>query len=105
MNLSVYIYYASAMQEQLGIRDDISKAVYKEIYHTARASQDKGTIADKDDLAQLKSQQEYITNVCYNRAYKIVKSKVESAQEILSSCKKIISRRMTEAQLTNIGGN
>ena len=27
MNLSVLIYYASAMQEQLGIKDDISRAI------------------------------------------------------------------------------
>ena len=27
MNLSVYIYYASGMQEQLGIKDDIARAI------------------------------------------------------------------------------
>jgi hypothetical protein len=48
LNLSTYIYFAGGMCEQLGIRDDISKAVYKECYHTARASQEKGTVADKD---------------------------------------------------------
>lgn len=105
MNLSVYIYYASGMQEQLGIKDDIAKAVYKEIYHSARESIDKGTIADKDSLAELASQQEYLTSVCYKRSYSIVKAKVSAAQEILSSVKKIISRRMSEQELTRIGGN
>lgn len=105
MNLSVYIYYASGMQEQLGIKDDIAKAVYKEMYHSARESIDKGTIADKDSLAELASQQEYLTSVCYKRAYSIVKAKVSAAQEILSSVKKIISRRMSEQELTRIGGN
>lgn len=105
MNLSVYIYYASGMQEQLGIKDDIAKAVYKEMYHSARESIGKGTIADKDSLAELASQQEYLTSVCYKRAYSIVKAKVSAAQEILSSVKKIISRRMSEQELTRIGGN
>lgn len=105
MNLSVYIYYASGMQEQLGIKDDIAKAVYKEMYHSARDSIDKGTVADKDSLAELASQQEYLTSVCYKRAYSIVKAKVSAAQEILSSVKKIISRRMSEQELTRIGGN
>lgn len=105
MNLSVYIYYASGMQEQLGIKDDIAKAVYKEMYHSARDSVDKGTVADKDSLAELASQQEYLTSVCYKRAYSIVKAKVSAAQEILSSVKKIISRRMSEQELTRIGGN
>lgn len=104
LNLSVYLYYAGSMQEQLGIRDDISKALYKEIYNSYRQSQEKGTVADKDALAELASQHEYLTSVCYKRAYSVMKAKVLAAQELLSSCKKIISRRMAEAELTRIGG-
>lgn len=104
LNLSVYIYYASGMQEQLGIKDDIAKAIYKEMYHGTRASVDKGTVSDKDSIAELRSQQEYLTSVCYKRAYGEVKAKVAAAQEILSSVKKIISRRMSEYELTRIGG-
>ena len=102
MNLSTLIYFAGGMCEELGIRDDISKSVYKEVYHTARAAQESGTVADKDSLAELYSQQEQITNICYNRAYKIMKSKVENAQELLGSCKKVLSRRMSEFELTHI---
>ena len=105
LNLSTFIYWASGSVEQLGIRDDISKAVYKEIYHTKRNELSSGTVADKDSLAELGSQQEYLTNVCYSRAYKIVKAKVASAQELLSSCKKVLSHRMQEMELTNLGGN
>ena len=92
------------MTEQLGIRDDIAKAVYKEMYHTARASQDKGTVADKDSLAELASQEQYIVSSAYSRAYKTLKSKVENAQELLGSVKKVLSRRMAEYELTRIGG-
>lgn len=102
MNLSTLIYFAGGMCEQLGIRDDISRAVYKEVYHTARSSQETGTVADKDSLAELYSQQEQITNICYNRAYKIMKAKVENAQELLGSCKKVLSRRMSEYELTHM---
>lgn len=105
LNLSTYIYFAGGMCEQLGIRDDIAKAVYKEMYHTARASQDKGTIADKDSLAELASQQEYIVSASYTRAYKTLKSKVDNAQELLSSVKKVLSRRIQEMELTRIGGS
>ena len=103
MNLSTLIYYASCMCEYLGIRDDISKALYKEIYNTARDT-GRGTVADKNSLAELESQQEQLTNICYARAYKVMKAKVESAQELLTSCKKIISRRISEMELTRIGG-
>lgn len=105
LNLSTYIYFAGGMVENLGIRDDISKAVYKEMYHSSRATIDKGTVADKDSLAELSSQQEYIINVCYNRAWKTMKAKVEAAQELLSSCKKVLTRRMSEYNLTHMTNN
>ena len=104
MNLSTYIYFASGMCEQLGIRDDIAKAVYNEAYNNARDNQ-KGTVQDKNALAELEVQQEKIISVCYSRCYKIVKAKVESAQELLSSVKKVLSRRMQEMDLTKITPN
>jgi hypothetical protein len=102
MNLSTLIYFAGGMCEQLGIRDDISKSVYKEVYHTTRSELSEGTISDKDSIAELKSQTEQVTNICYSRAYKIMKSKVENAQELLGSCKKVLSRRVAEFELTHI---
>ena len=104
LNLSTYIYFAGGMCEQLGIRDDISRAVYKEMYNTHREGLSHGTVADKDSSAELASQQELITNICYSRAYKTLKSKVENAQELLSSCKKVLTHRIQEEELTRIGG-
>ena len=106
MNLSTYIYFAGGMTEYLGIRDDIAKAVYKEMYNTSRNSLTKGTVADKDSLAALQCQEEAIISAAYTRSYKIMKSKIESAQELLQSCKKVLSRRMQETELTMMqGGN
>ena len=105
LNLSTYIYFAGGMCEQLGIRDDISKAIWKEMYNTARDENAKGTVADKNTQAELQSQHEQLVNVCYSRAYKTMKSKVDSAQELLSSCKKVLSHRMQEEQLTHIMSN
>ena len=102
LNLSTYIYFAGGMCEQLGIRDDIAKAIYKEMYHTARSSQDKGTVADKDSLAELASQEQQIVSSSYNRAYKTMKAKVENAQELLSSVKKVLTRRMSEQELSRM---
>ena len=101
LNLSSLIYFASGMCENLGIRDDISKAVWKESYNNARDEQ-RGTIADKNAQAELQSQQEQLTNICFNRAYKTMKAKVDAAQELLGSCKKVLSHRMQEEQLTHL---
>ena len=105
MNLSTRIYFAGGLCERLGIRDDIAKAVYKESYHSNRAVIEKGTVADKDSLAELRSQQEAIISAAFTRSYKIMKSKIENAQELLQSCKKVLSRRMQELELTKIGGS
>ena len=104
LNLSTYIYFASGMTEGLGIRDDIAKAVYKEMYNTQRDSIDKGTVADKNSLAELASQEEALVSAAYTRAYKIMKAKVENAQELLGSCKKVLSHRITEEEMTNFNG-
>ena len=104
LNLSTLIYFAGGMCEYLGIKDDISKALYKEMYHESRAKLERGTVADKDSLAELASQKESLVNVCYNRAFKLMKSKVENSQELLSSCKKVLSRRMQEYTLTQQTG-
>ena len=105
LNLSTYIYFAGGMCEQLGIRDDIAKAVYKEMYHTKRSELSSGTVADKDSLAELASQAESVTSFTYARAYKTMKAKVENAQELLSSVKKVLSHRIQEQELTRIGGS
>lgn len=104
LNLSTQIYFASGMCEQLGVRDDISRAVYKETYNNSHSGA-TGTIADKNSTAELASQQEQLVNICYARAYKILKAKVDSAQELLSSCKKVLSKRMQEWELTRMSSN
>lgn len=92
LNLSTQIYFASGACEQLGIRDDMSKEVYKEVFNTFR-DEVTGTIADKDAYAELNAQKEQIINIAYARAYKILKSKIDNAQEMLNSCKKVLTRR------------
>lgn len=105
LNLSAYLYFAGGLCEQLGIRDDIAKAMYKETYHSVRSGVEGGTVADKDSIAALNSQDELIISSAYTRAYKTLKSKIENGQELLQSVKKVISRRMQERDLTRIGGS
>lgn len=104
LNLSTLIYFANGMCEQLGIRESIAKAIYKEKYNTSRDNLTKGTVQDKNTLAELEATQEQLVSIVYSSAYKTVKNKIDAAQELLSSCKKSISRRMQEQQLTNMVG-
>lgn len=105
MSLSTLIYYTSVGCEQLGIRNDIANSTYKEAFNIARNEIDKGTVADKNVQAELQARQERIVAIIYEKSYKILKAKTESAQELLSSAKKVLSSRMSANTLDNIQVN
>ena len=105
LNLSTLIYFTSVGCEQMGIRDDLSRAAYKEAYNVARSLLDKGTVADKNVQAEIDAQAEHVVNIVYSKAYKILKAKVESAQEVLASVKKVMSRRTTEMEMSRMSVN
>ena len=105
LNLSTLIYFTSVGAEQMGIRDDLSHSAYKEAYNVARSLQKSGTVADKNTQAELDATAERVVNIVYSKAYKILKAKVESAQEVLSSVKKVMSRRISEFELSRMSVN
>jgi len=95
LNLPALLYFVSSEQETLGIKDDVSKALQKEVFNRVREKA-QGTVADKDTAAELAAQYETIVNIVYNRAYKKVKLRVEAAYEMLNSVKKVMTRRIAE---------
>lgn len=99
LNLSSLLYFVSAAQENIGIKEDVSRAIQKEIYNRVREKA-QGTVADKDMAAELQSQNETLTTVIYNRAYKKVKLRAEAASEMVNSVKKIITRRIAEYEMS-----
>lgn len=101
LNLPVLLYFCGEAQENLGIKTDVAKSIKQEKYNEIYR-QVKGTIADKTAASELEAQSEAITHIIYDRAYKIVKEKMNAAYELLSSCKKVISRRMAEYELGNV---
>lgn len=101
LELPAILYYASEGVEKLGIKEDVARAIRKEIYNSAH-KEAGGTIADKQAEAEIASQQEYIVQVAYERAYKIIRAKIDAGYELLSSVKKVISSRITGMELSNI---
>lgn len=101
LEISTLLYYLGQSQEYIGLRYDISKAVYKEkyaeIYETAI-----GTIADKTAYTENEVNYEFIEQSINERAYKRIKVKIENAVELLQSIKKILSRRIAEYELTKV---
>lgn len=99
LKLPVLIYFAGEAQEALGIKEDVAKALKQELYNEIYEIS-SGTIADKTAAAELATQDEYIVQVTYSRAYKKIKLRMEAANETLQSIKKVISRRMVEYEIS-----
>lgn len=99
LNLPSLLYFVSEAQESLGIKEDVSNAIRNEIYNQVR-EKSTGTVADKDTAAELATQAEAIVVIAYKRAYRKVKLRVEAAYEMLSSVKKVLTRRIAEYGLT-----
>ena len=78
LNLPVLLFFCGEAQENLGIKADVSTAVRQEVYNEAYRNIEKGTINYKCSEAELVSQAETITNIVYERAYKIVKEKMNA---------------------------
>ena len=103
LNLSSLLYLVSDAQENLGIKEDVSRAIQKEVYNRVREKA-QGTVADKDTAAELQCQEEAITTIVYARAYKKVKLRVEAAAEMVNSVKKVMTRRVAEYEISQGDG-
>lgn len=99
MRLPCQLYFTSDAMESLGLKEDISRAAEKEVFNLAR-SKIEGTVSDKDSAGQLASQYEAITTTVMSRAYKKVKARTEVGLELLSSIKKVITRRISSFEIT-----
>lgn len=106
LELSNALYFIGSRLESMGIKDDLSKLAAKQVYNEAYldapvdAKGKKPTVAELTAIAEDSSRYETIMNNIYSRAYRQIKYKVDAAYEMLASLRKVISKRMQEAQLT-----
>ena len=91
--LAACLYFAGEGVETIGVKQDVAKAYKMEKYNNVYDNAE-GTINDKSAIAELKSQEEYLIHSIYTRAYKKATQKLDSGYEMLSSIKKVISRRL-----------
>ena len=101
LKLPSYLYFIGEAQEKFGIKEDIAKSVNMELYNEVHR-RTPGTIADKQAASESATIEEDIVYRAYQRSYKRIKQKLEAAYELLSSIKKVISRRMGETELSNV---
>lgn len=107
LELSNCLYFIGEKLEYVGIKMDVSRAAQKEVYNNAYLDNDIEKFDDsgkkikptKDAniaVAEEKSKYENIVTSIYERTYKVIKFKIDAGYEMLSTLKKILSRRITE---------
>ena len=94
------LYFVNEGQEAVGIKQDIAEMTKKANYNIAREKAN-GTIADKNTTAEGQVINEAINEIIYQRAYKLIRAKIEMAQEMVNSLKRIFDARMMEYQIGN----
>ena len=112
LELSNMVYFMNEKVEELGVYADMSESASKEVYSKSYIAnsgtkdangKSKSTVAELQAQANLDAQYESVVASIYDHAYKIVKNKVNSAQDQMNSFRKIISSRMAEMQLSLYG--
>lgn len=94
------LYFVNEGQEAVGIKQDIAEMTRKANYNIAREKA-IGTVADKNTTAEGQVINEAINEIIYQRAYKLIRAKIEMAQEMVNSLKRIFDARMMEYQIGN----
>lgn len=110
MELSNALYFVGSRIESVGIKEDLTKIAAKETYNQAyldglATDGKKPTVAELSATAEDKAKFDTVLNSLYNRVYRQLKFKVDAAYEMLSTIRKVISKRMQEAQLNNSRNN
>lgn len=108
LELTNLLYFMGDKLEQLGIHNDMSKAAKQEVYNKAYLDnqvkdsdkKNKTTVAENAAVAENASQYESVVNSIYERAYKILKYKIDAGYEMVNTLRKVISRRMQETDLS-----
>lgn len=97
LKLSCILFYAGALLERQGIRADMSKSMVAEKENKIIRN-GGGSVASNKVLAEIETQPEVMINIACTRAYKEIQRKVDAGEEVLAAIKKILTRRLDEAE-------
>lgn len=100
LTLANTLYFSLEGLEKVGIKEDVCRHIREEVFIDARKIA-TGTVKDRDGEALLACTNEDMIAIIYSRAYKAIKQKVDAGYEMLNSIKKVMSKRMTEDELSN----
>lgn len=106
--LTNLLYFMAERVEKLNVYGDMAKSAAKEIYNKAYLSassekDEKGksvrTVAENTSIAETKAQYEGVVGQVYEHAYKSVKYKIDAANEMVTTLKYILKKRVSDDYL------
>ena len=98
LRLPIILYDKTDDQEIVGLQSDFANQIYKEAYNEAYKLA-RGTISDKTSVAELSTMQNKLDQIIFDRAYKIIKQKINMAIETLNAVKKVQAMRMERGNI------
>lgn len=104
MTIPTMLYFVGTQQEKLGVKRDVSKQKRSLVFNEELAKAE-GAQGLRKAVAENKVFYETMVTYVFENAYDIISSKVSAATEVLQSAKKIMSRRITETELSKITPN
>ena len=104
LKIPVYMYFGVNGMENLGIQFDNAKAIKANRFNDEYINS-SGTINDKTAYAENETIPEALMIICYERAYKKLKSKMGVAEQLCNSTRKVLQKRIAELDILKIDGN
>ena len=104
LQLPILLFDNTDDQELVGLQSDLANQIYKEAYNEAYKIA-RGTIADKTTVAELTAMANKLDSYIYDRAYKIIKQKIDMARETLNAVKKVQASRQQRYDFGKFSGN
>ena len=109
LRLTNMLYFIGERLETVGIKADIARAARQEIYNKTYLENDvekeingKKVKPTKDAnmaVAEEESKYESVVSSIYERTYKIIKFKIDAAQEMVNTLRKIITKHIQDANM------
>ena len=103
LKVPIYMYFGVSGVENLGIQLDNAKAI-KVTKFNIEYMDSEGTINDRNANAENNIIPEALTLICYERAYKKLRSKMDVAEQLCNSTRKVLQKRITELSILKNDG-
>lgn len=98
--IPIVLYNISDRIGNLGICGDVAKHTRRNKYNDAMLASTKNTVSQRTSDAQSQIVEEQMMEDVYNRAYKKLQHRMEYAESLHSSLKKILNYRISELEVT-----